>query len=152
MYLSAPFILQNFYKKILEMIQSYEDARHFRDQNNPFVLNKNFLLQTSTHPELWRCTIFGPIVVHLPNFFYFLFFWGGGNYYYHSHLPISPFHCAKLKKKIFQQIQSYEDVQFLGPNSPFPQMRISLENLVMSLVYFIHDYLHAKNQSQILIY
>ena len=52
MYLSAPFILQNFYKKILEMIQSYEDARHFRDQNNPFVLNKNFLLQTSTHPEL----------------------------------------------------------------------------------------------------
>ena len=78
MYLSAPFILQNFYKKILEMIQSYEDARHFRDQNNPFVLNKNFLLQTTTHPELWRCTIFGPIVVHLPNFFYFFFFEEGG--------------------------------------------------------------------------
>ena len=39
-------------------------------------------------------------------------------YYYHSHLPISPFHCAKLKKKFFQQIQSYEDVQLLGPKWP----------------------------------
>ena len=33
------------------------------------------------------------------------------NYYYHSRLPISPFHCAKLKKKFFKKI--YEDVQFM---------------------------------------
>ena len=43
MYLSAPFNLQNFYKKILELIQSYEDVRHFWDQNSPFALNKIFL-------------------------------------------------------------------------------------------------------------
>ena len=43
MYLSAPFNLQNFYKKILELIQSYEDVRHFWDQNSPFALNKFFL-------------------------------------------------------------------------------------------------------------
>ena len=42
MYLSAPFNLQNFYKKILELIQSYEDVRHFWDQNSPFALNKFF--------------------------------------------------------------------------------------------------------------
>ena len=42
MYLSAPFILQNFFKKILELIQSYENVRHFGDQNSPFVLNKFF--------------------------------------------------------------------------------------------------------------
>ena len=42
MYLSASFILQNFYKKILELIQSYEDVRNFWDQNSPFVLNKTF--------------------------------------------------------------------------------------------------------------
>ena len=42
MYISALFILQNFYKKILEFIQSYEDVHHFWDQNSPFVLNKNF--------------------------------------------------------------------------------------------------------------
>ena len=120
MYLSAPFILQNFYKKILEMIQSYEDARHFRDQNNPFVLNKNFLLQTSTHPELWRCTIFGPTVVHLPNFFYF-FFWGGGNYYYHSHLPISPFHCAKLKKNSSSRSRVMRMRKLWVQNGHFPK-------------------------------
>ena len=38
MYLLAPFILQNFLKKILELIQCYEDERHFAAQNGPFVL------------------------------------------------------------------------------------------------------------------
>ena len=37
-------------------------------------------------------------------------------------------------------------------NGPFPQMIFFSENLLMSIVYFIHAYLHAKNQSQILIY
>ena len=32
------------------------------------------------------------------------------------HLPIDPFHCAKFQKKFLQQIQSYEDVPFLGSN------------------------------------
>ena len=41
---------------------------------------------------------------------------------------------------------------FWAQNGPFPQMRIFSENLLMSLVSFIHPYLHAKNQSQILIY
>ena len=75
-----------FIKKFLELIQSYEDVRHFWDQNSPFVLNKTFfwykplLLLSSTYgpfycakfkrnltmnPELWRCTIFGLKVVHL---------------------------------------------------------------------------------------
>ena len=40
MYLLAPFILQNFSKKILELIQSYEDVCQFWDQNSPFVPNK----------------------------------------------------------------------------------------------------------------
>ena len=52
-------------------------------------------------------------------------------------------------KKFLQQIQSYEDAQFLGPKWP---TRIFSENLFMSLVSFMHAYLHAKNQSQILIY
>ena len=37
----------------------------------------------------------------------------GTNYCYYFHLPIGPFHCAKLKKKNLQQ--SYEDVPFSGP-------------------------------------
>ena len=39
---------------------------------------------------------------------------------------------------------------FWGKNGLFP--RIFSENLLMSLVSIIHAYLHAKNQSQILIY
>ena len=41
---------------------------------------------------------------------------------------------------------------FRAQNGPFPQMRIFSENLLMSLICFIHAYLQAKNQSQILIY
>ena len=41
---------------------------------------------------------------------------------------------------------------FWAQNGPFPQMRIISENLLMSFVSFIHANLHAKNQSQILIY
>ena len=40
MYLSAPFNLQNFYKKNLELIKSYEDVRHFWYQKSPFAMNK----------------------------------------------------------------------------------------------------------------
>ena len=42
--------------------------------------------------------------------------------------------------------------KFRAKNGPFPQMRILLENQLTCLVSFIHAYLHAKNQSQILIY
>ena len=35
-------ICKIFIKKILELIQSYGDVRHFWDQNSPFVLNKFF--------------------------------------------------------------------------------------------------------------
>ena len=38
---------------------------------------------------------------------------------------------------------------FWVQNGPFPQMRMFSENLIMSLVSFIHAYLHAKNQRQI---
>ena len=41
---------------------------------------------------------------------------------------------------------------FGAQNDAFPQMKIFSENLLMGLVSFIHAYLHAKNQSQILIY
>ena len=61
MYLLAPFILQNF-KKILELIQSYEDVHHFRDQNGSFAMNKSFwykplLLLSSTYWPISLCKI-----------------------------------------------------------------------------------------------
>ena len=71
-------------------------------------------------------------------------------YYHHSHLPISPFHYVKFKKDSSSRVMSMCNLWV--QNGPFPQIRIFLENLLMSLVSFIHAYLHAKNQSQILIY
>ena len=41
---------------------------------------------------------------------------------------------------------------FWAKNGLFAKMRIFSENLLMNRVPFIHAYLHAKNQSQILIY
>ena len=71
-------------------------------------------------------------------------------YYHHSHLPISPFHYVKFKKDSSSRVMSMCNLWV--QNGPFSQIRIFLENLLMSLVSFIHAYLHAKNQSQILIY
>ena len=49
-------------------------------------------------------------MIHLPDK---NFFW---KKQYFFHLPIDPFHCAKLKKKkILEPIQSYEDMPFLDP-------------------------------------
>ena len=70
-------------------------------------------------------------------------------YYHHSHLPISPFHYVKFKKDSSSRVMSMCNLWV--QNVPFPQIRIFLENLLMSLVSFIHAYLHARNQSQILI-
>ena len=93
---------------------------------------------------LWRCAIFGSKMVHLPHFFL-------ENYYYHSLLPISPFHWAKFKKDSSSRSRVMKMCNFWAQNGPFPQMRIFSENQFMSLVSFIHAYLHAKNQSQVLI-
>ena len=62
-------------------------------------------------PKWWGCPIFGPKMVHFPQTTFFgkllILFWS-----------ISPFHWAKFKKKPFQWIQSYEDIQFLGIKWP----------------------------------
>ena len=74
MYLSAPFVLQNFKKQFLELIQSYLYKMYL-------YLNKNFLVQTIIITFIYLMALF--IVENL--------------------------------KKLLPQIQSYEDVLFLGP-------------------------------------
>ena len=44
-------------KKILELIQSYEDVRHFWVQNSPFALNKTFF---GYKPLLLLSSTYGP--------------------------------------------------------------------------------------------
>ena len=74
------------------------------------------------------------------------------NYYYHSHLSISFFHCAKFKKSSSSRSRVMRLCNFWAQNGPFPHMKTFSGKLFISLVSFIHAYLHAKNQSQILIY
>ena len=63
-----------------------------------------------------------------------------------------PLSLSKIFTKFLQQTKSLEDAPILSPKWPIGQMRIFSENLLISLFPFIHAYLHAKNQSMILIY
>ena len=112
----------------------------------PFSLRKIQKILT-VDPELWQCTIFGSKMLHLSQTNLSL-----KNYYCHSHLPISPFLCAKFKKTSSSRFRVMRMSNFWVQNDSFPQIRVFSENLFRSLVSFIHAYLHAKNQSQILIY
>lgn len=33
-------------------------------------------------------------------------------------MPHGPFHCAKIEKKSFEQMQSFEDASIFGQNDP----------------------------------
>ena len=88
MYLSAPFIRQYVHKKNLRVDSELWGCASFLGPKQPICPEQNFfdinhcyyfhlpmalfIVQNLTmDPELWRCTIFGPKVVHLPqiNFF-----------------------------------------------------------------------------------
>ena len=106
----------------------------------PFIL-QNFKEFLRTNPELWGCLIFGPKTAHLSwtNFF-------GTNHYFH--LPIGPFHCAKLKK--LQQIQSYEDAPFLGPKwSSCPKQIFFWKIITIILTYLLAPFI-VQNLKKIL--
>ena len=66
---------------------------------------------------------------------------------------LAPF-IVQSFKKILPADPELEDMQFLGPKWPISLNKIFFfsENLLISLVSFIHAYLHAKNQIQVLIF
>ena len=140
---------------------------HFRAQNGPFAQNKNFLVQTIIITLMYLLALF--IGQNLKNFYsrsrimrmrHFgaqngpfapnKFFWGkllisfSSTYY--------PLSLRKIFKKFFQRIQSYEDAQFLGPKWPISPNENFFRKHANVPCFFHQAYLHAKNQSQILIY
>ena len=52
------------------------------------------------------------------NFFF------GTNHYYYFHLPIGPFHCAKLKKKSYSRSKVMSMHHFWTQNGPFAPNKI----------------------------
>ena len=83
-------------------------------------------------------------ICHEPNFF-------GTTHYYNLHLPTGPFHYAKFKKILTADPELWGWVIFGPKMAHFTKSKSFSENLLMSLLSFTHAYLHAKNQSQILI-
>ena len=65
---------------------------------------------------------------------------------------LAPFIEKKILKNSYSRSRVMRMHHFWAQNDPFAKMRIFLENLLISLVPFFHAYLHAKNQSPILIY
>ena len=125
------------------MIQSY-DVHHFRAQNGQFVLNKNFLVQANVITFIYLLVLF--IVQNLKKFLQWaqnydcapffgtkwsiplkhIFFskiivWNNFRY----HLPSSPFHFAKFKKKNSSSGSRVMRIcNFWARKVPFPQMTI----------------------------
>ena len=117
---------------------------YFHLPTSPFH-NAKFKKILTADPELWGCAIFGPKMVHLPQ----IFFWKIINII--LIYLLAPFIVQNFKKILPADIVMRMH-NFSAKNGPFPQMRIFSENLLMNIFSFIRAYLHAKNQSQILIY
>ena len=109
----------------------------------PFLFAK-FQKILTVDPKLWRCAIFWTKIVHLLQTIFFL-----EAYHSHSHLPISPFHCAK---RLPADPELWGCAIFAPKMAHFSKWEFFSEKLLMDHVSFTRTYLHAKNQSQIFIY
>ena len=140
---------------------------HFRTQNTPICPEQIFLVQTliitfiyilllfigqnlkkilTADPELCGCTLFGPKIVPLPQRFFRKIINITLIYL------LAPFIVQNFKKILPADPELWGCAIFGPKMAHFPKWEFFSENLLMSLVSFIHAYLHAKNQSQILIY
>ena len=82
----------------------------------PFIL-LNFKKILTANPELWGCVIFGPKILQFVQNKFFLVKTIIISFIY----LLTLFTGQNSKKKFFQWIHSYEDLQFLGPQWPiFP--------------------------------
>ena len=102
------------------------------------LIVQNFKKFFTADTELWQCAIFGPNLDHLPEFFlwkiiiiliYLLVF----------------FIVQNLKKLLPADPELWGCATFGPKMTHFPKWEFFSENLLMSLVSFIHAYLHAKN-------
>ena len=166
MYLLAPFILQNF-KKIHRADPELQiQMCHFRDQNGPFVMNKTFLVQTIIITFIYLLALF--TVQNLKKFLprisrvlRMCHFWGQNgpfapnkSFFWKIINIILIYLLAPLTGQNFKKIlPALWGCAIFGPKmAHFPKWEFFSEDLLISLVSFIHDCLHAKNQSQIIIY
>ena len=140
---------------------------HFWAQSDPLVLNKIFWVQTIIITFIYLLALF--IVQNFKKFSQWL-------QSYEDAPFLDPKWSICPKQTFFRKIintiliyllapfivqhfkilpadQQLRGCAIFGPKmAHFPKWEFFSENLLMSLVSFTHAYLHAKNQSQILIY
>ena len=78
----------------------------------PFIV-QNFKIILGADPELRRCAIFGPKMVHFPQT---RMFWEKSLILFSSTYWLLS--LCKILKKFLQRIQTYEDAPYLGPKLP----------------------------------
>ena len=155
-----PLSFCKIFKKFLGLIQSYEDV--------PICHEQFFLVQTIIITFIYLLALF--IVQNLKKFLQqiqsyedapFLgpkwsicpkqiFFWKIINII--LIYLLAPFIVQNFKKILPADPELWGCTIFGPKMTHFPKWQFISENLLMSLVSFIHAYLHAKNRSQILIY
>ena len=127
---------------------------NFRTQNGPFALNKISLVQTIIITFVYLLALF-----IVQNFKIFLrqiqsyedasiFFWKIINIILIYLLAL--FFVQNFKKILLADPELWGWASFVSKMVHFPKWEFSSEHLLMSLVSFIHAYLHVKNQ--LLIY
>ena len=162
MYLLAPFILQNF-KKVPELWR----CAIFGPKIAHLSWTKNFwykpLLLSSTYWSFSLCKILknsyiGSRVMRMHHFWAQIGPFAPKQIFFCKIINIiliyllAPFIVQNFKKILPADPELWGCAIFGPKMTHFPKLQFFSENLLMSLVSFIHAYLHAKNQSQILIY
>ena len=167
MYLLAPFILQNL-KEILRADPELTGCATFRTKmahlswtiffgrNHHYYFHlpicpfhyAKFEKILTADPRVTRMCHFGPKMVHLPQKKFF--FWKIINTI--LIYLLDPFIVQNFKK-VLPVDPGLRGCAIFGPKmAHFPNENFFSKNLLMSLVFFVHAYLHTINQSQILIY
>ena len=112
-----------------------------------YLLALSFCLKKilRTDPELWGCTIFGPKMAHLS--------WTK-SFWYKPLLLLSStywvFSLYKTLKKFLQQIQSYEDAPFLGPEWPICPEQIFFWKIINIIFIYLLAPFIVQNFKKIL--
>ena len=62
----------------------------------------------------------------------------GTNHYYYFHLPIGPFHCAKLKKKSYSKSRVTRMLHFWAKNGSFESNK---KRKKLSIIYLLAPFI-----------
>ena len=129
---------------------------HFQVQNGPFIMNKYFLIQTIIITFIKLLTLF--IVQNFKKFLQQIYSYEDVQFlvpkwsicskqnFFSKIINIiliyllAPFDCIKFLKNSSSRSRVMRMHNFWVQKGPFPQMRIFSENLLLSLVSFIHAY------------